>query len=232
MYFTIKQHKNKYHCKMTEGFVLRWRLAWKEQKFKQLTLIGIVFFIITLVSLPFFFNYIQQREGSQINDFLLNQIRPRNVSNLVFSIIWSMAVLTLIRCIQQPSIFLMFLWGFILLSFSRMISIIAVPLNPPDNLLELIDPISNTFYGSKFVTKDLFYSGHTATQFLMFLCLKNKWDKLATLISTFLIGALVLVQHIHYTIDVLAAPILTYLVFILVKKIITPALESLSYLKV
>jgi hypothetical protein len=205
MYFTIKQHKNKYHCKMTEGFVLRWRLAWKEQKFKQLTL---------------------------INDFLLNQIRPRNVSNLVFSIIWSMAVLTLIRCIQQPSIFLMFLWGFILLSFSRMISIIAVPLNPPDNLLELIDPISNTFYGSKFVTKDLFYSGHTATQFLMFLCLKNKWDKLATLISTFLIGALVLVQHIHYTIDVLAAPILTYLVFILVKKIITPALESLSYLKV
>ena len=143
-----------------------------------------------------------------------------------------MAVLTLIRCIQQPSIFLMFLWGFILLSFSRMISIIAVPLNPPDNLLELIDPISNTFYGSKFVTKDLFYSGHTATQFLMFLCLKNKLDKLATLISTFLIGALVLVQHIHYTIDVLAAPLLTYLVFILVKKITTPALESLSYLKV
>lgn len=217
---------------MEEGFVLRWRLAWKEQKFKQLTLIGIVFFIITLIALPFFFNYIQQREGSQINDFLLNQITPRNVSNWVFSIIWSMAVLTLIRCIQQPGIFLIFLWGFILLSFSRMISIIAVPLNPPNNLLELIDPISNTFYGSKFVTKDLFYSGHTATQFLMFLCLKNKWDKLATLISTFLIGALVLVQHIHYTIDVLAAPILTYLVFILVKKIITPALESLSYLKV
>lgn len=217
---------------MEEGFVLRWRLAWKEQKFKQLTLIGIVFFIITLIALPFFFNYIQQREGRQINDFLLNQITPRNVSNWVFSIIWSMAVLTLIRCIQQPGIFLIFLWGFILLSFSRMISIIAVPLNPPNNLLELIDPISNTFYGSKFVTKDLFYSGHTATQFLMFLCLKNKWDKLATLISTFLIGALVLVQHIHYTIDVLAAPILTYLVFILVKKIITPALESLSYLKV
>lgn len=217
---------------MEEGFVLRWRLAWKEQKFKQLTLIGIVFLIITLIALPFFFNYIQQREGSQINDFLLNQITPRNVSNWVFSIIWSMAVLTLIRCIQQPGIFLIFLWGFILLSFSRMISIIAVPLNPPNNLLELIDPISNTFYGSKFVTKDLFYSGHTATQFLMFLCLKNKWDKLATLISTFLIGALVLVQHIHYTIDVLAAPILTYLVFILVKKIITPALESLSYLKV
>ena len=217
---------------MEEGFVLRWRLAWKEQKFKQLTLTGIVFFIITLIALPFFFNYIQQREGSQINDFLLNQITTRNVSNWVFSIIWSMAILTLIRCIQQPNIFLIFLWGFILLSLSRMISIIAVPLNPPNNLLELIDPISNTFYGSKFVTKDLFYSGHTATQFLMFLCLKNKLDKLATLISTFLIGALVLVQHIHYTIDVLAAPLLTYLVFILVKKITTPALESLSYLKV
>ena len=105
---------------MEEGFVLRWRLAWKEQKFKQLTLTGIVFFIITLIALPFFFNYIQQREGSQINDFLLNQITPRNVSNWVFSIIWSMAILTLIRCIQQPNIFLIFLWGFILLSLSFM----------------------------------------------------------------------------------------------------------------
>jgi hypothetical protein len=217
---------------MAESYKTRWALAWNEQKFKQYTLIGLVLFIITLIILPLFFNFIEQREGHQINDILLNKLTPKNVSNWVFSIIWSMAVLTLIRCIQQPTIFLLFLWGFILLSFSRMISIIAVPLNPPKNLLELIDPISNTFYGSKFVTKDLFYSGHTATQFLMFLCLKNKWDKLATLISSFLIGALVLVQHIHYTIDVLAAPLLTYIVFMLVKKITAPALESLSYLKV
>ena len=217
---------------MAESYKTRWALAWNEQKFKQFTFIGLALFIITLIILPLFFNFIEQREGHQINDFLLNKLTPRNVSNWVFSIIWSMAILTLIRCIQQPTIFLMFLWGFILLSFSRMISIIAVPLNPPNNLLELIDPISNTFYGSKFVTKDLFYFGHTATQFLMFLCLKNKWDKLVTLISSFLIGVLVLVQHIHYTIDVLAAPLLTYIVFMLVKKITAPALKSLSYLKV
>jgi hypothetical protein len=113
-----------------------------------------------------------------------------------------------------------------------MISIIVLPLNPPNELIELIDPISNSFYGSKFITKDLFYSGHTATQFLMFLCLQKRGDKLVTFISTIAIGVLVLVQHVHYTIDVVAAPFFTYLVFIITKKIIAPPLKSLSNLKV
>jgi hypothetical protein len=143
-----------------------------------------------------------------------------------------MALLTIVRCVQEPQIFLLFLWGFIILSLSRMISIIALPLNPPNELIELIDPISNSFYGSKFITKDLFYSGHTATQFLMFLCLQKKGDKLVTFISTIAIGVLVLIQHVHYTIDVIAAPFFTYVVFIITKRIVQKPLEGFTNLKV
>jgi hypothetical protein len=217
---------------MVNGFKERWSYAWQQTSFKKQFSIGIFLLISILAFFPFFFNHIEQRNGYVLNDFLVNAINPANVSIPVFTIIWLMALLTLIRCIQQPAIFLLFLWGFIFLSLSRIISITLVPLNPPIGLIELKDPITNSFYGSKFITKDLFYSGHTSTQFLMFLCLKKKFDKVLTLLSSICIGILVLVQHVHYTLDVVAAPILTYAVFMLAKYFTLGTLKSLSNLKV
>ena len=217
---------------MNSGFKVFWKFAWAQSKFKQLTIAGVLVLVLILIAFPFFFNYIEQRDGYTLNDPVLNLLPAVNVSNIVFAIIWSMALITIVRCIQQPQIFLIFLWGFIFLSLSRFISILLLPLNPPKALIELKDPLSNTFYGSKFITKDLFYSGHTATQFLMFLCLQKKWDKLVTLLSSIAIGILVLVQHVHYSIDVVAAPICTFAIFLLAKKLTSKALKSFSDLKV
>jgi hypothetical protein len=130
----------------------------------------------------------------------------------------------LYRAIYDPALLLLFLWGFIFLSVSRFICIYLVPLNPPEQLIALRDPITNLFYGKKhgFITKDLFYSGHTSTQFLMCLCFTKRSDKLLALISTILVGVLVLIQHVHYSIDVIVAPFLTYLVYLLSKQVVKP----------
>ncbi|HEX3386290.1 MAG TPA: phosphatase PAP2-related protein, partial [Mucilaginibacter sp.] len=58
--------------------------------------------------------------------------------------------------------------------------------------------------------KDLFFSGHTSTMVLIYLCLQKRTDKLIALIAAFAVACLLLVQHIHYTIDVLAAPVVVY----------------------
>jgi membrane-associated phospholipid phosphatase len=131
-----------------------------------------------------------------------------------------MTLFTLSRFKQDPNIFLTFLWGFILINLSRFVSIGLIPLNAPADLIPIHDPISNHFYGPKFITKDLFFSGHTAAMFLMFLCLKKRTDKILALLATIIIGISVLIQHVHYTIDVIMAPVITYFLWIGSKKIV------------
>jgi hypothetical protein len=94
-----------------------------------------------------------------------------------------------------------------------MACISLVSLNPPVGLIPLADPITNQFYGIHYITHDLFFSGHTTTVFLIFLCLKKKADRIYVLLASLILGVLLLIQHVHYTIDVLAAPVFTYAVY-------------------
>lgn len=198
-----------------------WKQSWLHKRFRYKLIIGIIILLAILICFPFFFTAIEKRDGHQINDWLLTHLTSYNLSYPIFGLIWFSAILVMTEAIKKPAFFLLFLWAFIALSISRIITISIVPLDPPNNLVPLIDPISNTFYGGKFITKDLFYSGHTSTVFLMYLCFDNKWKKIFTLIASISIGIMVLVQHVHYTIDVLAAPIFTFAVFMVAKKIVS-----------
>lgn len=197
-----------------------WQESLKIKKFKLLLFLGIVFLIITLIAFPIFFNFIEQRQGIQLNDIVLNYLPALNLSLPIFIIIWGTSFLLIIEAIKNPKIFLGFLWSFIFLSLTRIVSISLVPLDAPKNLIPLIDPLSNTFYGGKFLTKDLFYSGHTATQFLIFFHFEKNWQKNLALLASILIGIMVLIQHVHYTIDVVFAFIFVPIIYFFTKKLI------------
>lgn len=207
---------------------LKWNETLKDEAFKVKLYIGIALLVTVLISFPFFFQHIELREGEVMDDVVLGLLTPRDVSIPIFTIIWSMTALLFIRSVQSPLLFLTFMYGFILLSASRFMTIYFVPLNPPTDLIPLVDPISNSFYGKSYVTKDLFYSGHTATQCLFFLCFRRKIDRLIALFCTIAVGFLVLVQHVHYTIDVIAAPVFTIICFFIAKKIVNSRPISLT----
>lgn len=189
---------------------LLWNAAWRSPVFRRKFSIGAVGILALLGAFPIFFQIIEQHSGPVLNDWVLNQLPPQDVSLIIFGVIWAAALLLLIRVRRSPTIFMMFAYSYIIISLSRMISINLVPLNPPVGLIPMIDPITNAFYGKVYITKDLFYSGHTSTIFLIFLCLRRRWDRLFTLIGSFIVGGLLLVQHVHYTIDVIGAFIFTY----------------------
>ncbi|CCH54538.1 hypothetical protein BN8_03719 [Fibrisoma limi BUZ 3] len=198
---------------------IAWRVARQSAAFRKKLVIGIVALVLLLIAFPFFFQSIEQHTGPVLNDWVLSQLPARDMSLPIFLIIWSTGFLLLIRARHSPVIFMTFVYSYVVVSLSRMVSISLVPLNPPEGLIPLIDPLSNAFYGRTFITKDLFYSGHTSTIFLMFLCLRRRGDKLFALAGSFAVGLLLLIQHIHYTVDVLAAPLLTYLFYRIAKRI-------------
>jgi PAP2 superfamily C-terminal len=197
----------------------KWKKAWASRRFRNKLITGFITIGLVLSAFPIFFQIIENRHGILLHDWLLNRIPSHDVSIFIFLLIWASTLLLLVRFVQDPEILQRFLWCYIFLCLLRMITISLFPLEPPENLLPLADPIANSFYGTHFVTRDLFFSGHTATVFLMALCLKKSSDKNLTFLASLCIGILVLVQHVHYTIDVVAAPVLTFGVYWLGRRI-------------
>jgi len=190
-----------------------WSEAWASSLFRKKVIIGILLFPSILLILPTFFSKIEARQGIVLNDWLLKRIPSMDFSVVIFILVWSTSLLILFRCIQKPAIFLMTLYFLIIITLLRIITISIIPLDPPNGLIILTDPITSLSYGgsSVFITKDLFFSGHTANLFMFYLCLQKKRDKLFALSTSLLVGLLVLVQHVHYSIDVIGAIVFTYL---------------------
>jgi PAP2 superfamily protein len=201
------------------ALVLRknWRRTWNSSLQRAQIIIGSVLITIISCLLPTFFNTIEKRNGTILNDSLLSSIPAYDVSWAIFAIIWGVGFYALWRGIQKPSIYINYVWSLIFVCILRVLAISLIPLDPPKNLVVLTDPLTAVFYGRSTITKDLFFSGHTSILFLIFLCLERKRDKMIALAATIVVAILLLVQHAHYTVDIIAAPVVCYGVFRFVK---------------
>ena len=205
---------------------ISWNSAWALPKFRKLFISGSVILSAVLYFYPYFFDFVQHRQGVVLHDWLLASLPSRDVSGYIFLLICVSVGIGLIRTLQSPYLFLIFLWGYLLLNLSRLITITLVPLEPPIGLLSLADPIAFPFYGQNGITKDLFYSGHTGTLYLVFLVVKKRWEKVVTLFCTVAIAVLLLIQHIHYSLDVSVAPLFVYGLYLIAKKIVLASFQS------
>lgn len=194
-----------------------WKQAINSTPNRMKLIIGSLLLFTILVMMPQFFNKIEKRNGVVLHDWVLAQIPPHNVSVAIFIIIWGMGLIILYRALYKPQIYILYVWALIVVSLVRMATISFVALNPPIGLIPLTDPLTGIFYGESMITKDLFFSGHIATLTLIYLCLDKRQDKIIGLCAIIVVACLLAVQHIHYTIDILASPIVTYTCYRLAK---------------
>lgn len=197
-------------------------MLWASSAARFQIIFGSVLIAILLAVMPFFFNTIEKRKGLQINDWVLDHIPAHNVSVAIFTIIWGMGLLAIYRAARKPAMYVTYVWVYSAIILVRFFTISVITLDPPAGLIHLIDPLTGIFYGNATITKDLFFSGHTATLCLIYLTLEKKGDKIIAFIATAIVMVLLLVQHVHYTMDVLVAPFAVYPIF----KFVTWALDK------
>jgi membrane-associated phospholipid phosphatase len=181
----------------------RLRLAWG------ITLLG---GLPLVFALPIFFHYLSARKGMLISDPFLAALPSIDVSVPLFLFLYGVVALVIVGLSRHPMLFLRAAQAYVLLLVLRMLTMALVPLDQPPGFVPLNDPISVLFYpGQKPFAKDLFFSGHTATLFLFYLAAPWRIWRPLLLAATVLVGLAVLVQHVHWTVDVVAAPFFAWL---------------------
>jgi membrane-associated phospholipid phosphatase len=189
-----------------------WKQAWSSSGFRFQSILTCLILISVVSLIPGFFNYIQSRPGRQISDLLLNRIPARDVSWFIFSLLYSILFITLVNLSYRPVLLLKGLQAYCLLLLLRICTLLLFPLEPEQNIVPLQDPfIGRFFYGNSVITKDLFFSGHVSTLFLVFLLNPIKQLSPVFLGATLLLSSLILLQHVHYSADVIAAPVFAWI---------------------
>jgi membrane-associated phospholipid phosphatase len=181
-------------------------------------MLSLLLLIASLILLANFLNYNETRQGFAFEDPLLILFQPVDVTWLTFILVYGAVLAGIIYFLNKPELLVtaFFTYGFMVLF--RIAAMYSLPLDPPASMIALKDPFVELFGGGTVLKKDLFFSGHTSTMFILFLVSRNKNIKRVFLILTIAIGVCVLLQHVHYTIDVIAAPFFTFAAFFISNK--------------
>lgn len=173
-----------------------------------LTLAGLVA-VLTVMS--HFLAWVELRPGVVLDDPLLALIPSRDLSWLTFGLIYLGLLSGVGVLLPHPRRLVMGMQAYAVMVLLRMLVMSVTPLDPPVGMIALRDPLVQSVSIGEPLTRDLFFSGHTSTMFLLALLAPSRATKVFFGVCTALVAVLVLWQHVHYTVDVLVAPLFAYL---------------------
>ena len=221
-----KQSLNTKPRKMLKSYISLFSQNWKEalstSGYVTKLVTAIAVFVAGALQFPTYFRNIQKRTGADLNDFILAYIPSIDVSTYIFAIIYGLLIYMLLRVLMKPQLFLLFAITFVIETVFRMTTIYLFPLNPPANLVILHDTFAEMLiYGdTEPITKDLFFSGHTSTMVMICLFVEGRRNKIISIIATFALAALLLIQHVHYSVDIIGALFFTYISYLIARQIV------------
>ncbi len=188
----------------------RWALV-----FCAATLLWMFLFVPT-----FYRDILTPKPGYLLDDYLLGLFTPRDLSLYIFIILYAAAVQTVISHWKDPEVIVTASTVYVAMNIVRTATMYLVTLEPPTGIILLQDPISSLLYPDTGFAKDLFFSGHISTIMVTVLVEKNKGARWAKILGTMVMAVLLAWQHVHYSVDLIAAPLATYGVFVVASRLI------------
>lgn len=188
-----------------EGLVGSWNLIplWRP-RLGELLLTAIPL-IAALISYTQFAIWVESRDGFQFTDPILTLLPSFDLTWPIFTVIYCGILASIFQLIRYPNYLLHALRAYALLLFIRICAMYLLPLLPPEGMIVLIDPVAGLGPGGA-LERDLFFSGHTATMTLLTLAVRGRLLTSIFALLTLLLAIMLLLQHVHYSIDILAAP--------------------------
>lgn len=190
---------------------------WTSKEYVLAVSAAVALLLLSFVANFYLGRYATMRASNAVTDIVLDNIRVYDV-DLIF--IYGPVFLWLFvaaLCFRRPEKIPFVLKSIALFILIRSIFISLTHIGPaPDQL--------SINYSSDFVKAftfggDLFFSAHTGLPFLMALVFReNKRLLIIFTCAAIFFGAIVLMAHVHYTIDVVSAFFITYTIFHLAKR--------------
>jgi hypothetical protein len=185
---------------------------WSTKKIFISALWGFGFLACSLLLNYFAGTYASAHVSNPVNDIILDNLPAKDVDGIFIYGIFIFFIFIFALCIHSPrrtpfilksmSIFIAIRSFFIILTHIAP-SLHQIPMDIQSRVVNIF-----TFTG------DLFFSGHTGMPFLMALIFwKNQILRSVFISTSFFFGFIVLLGHLHYSIDVFSAFFITYGIF-------------------
>lgn len=115
----------------------------------------------------------------------------------------------------------------------RTIFVFLSPIGHPTGMMDMgkLDVIFSRLMGTWTFNNEFVFSGHTSIPFLFYLFFETGWMKSVMLGGSILMGLCVLLSHNHYTVDVLAAYLVSYSIYTLSERLYYGYLRPLFQIK-
>lgn len=185
------------------------RERWDRQSLFQLA-VTVVLLAAVLSGFARFVAWVEERPGAVLADPILVRLAPRDLTWATFALLYAGIFAGAASLVRRPQRLLAGVQGYAAMVLLRAAAMWLVPLDPPPGMIPLQDPLVRLLGPGQVLTRDLFFSGHTATLFIVFLAVPGRRLGGLFLASAAAVAACVLIQHVHYAIDVLAAPPFAY----------------------
>lgn len=174
--------------------------------------IALVLVLLAFVCSAFLFNWSLQRidghTGSIPFEPFFHLYEAKDLSHLLFFLTYGSLILYLVYYRREPGKWYVFLKAYVILLLTRSFCVYLYPLAAPSGAIPLNDPVLNhLFYPNSYSSRDLFYSGHVCTVLLLAAFSDAFWLKSLLFLFAIVIAVALVLQKVHYTIDVVFAPV-------------------------